>query len=120
MRGLSLSGRLSLEEVEAFASNFLTSEDNRKSIEDSTLLDFLNTVEDFLGKELTDKFGEFLQNSLGGASEFEKWNWGFNKPRFLKVYSYFSAWVNDKTQARVMAYHLAFAFKITMEDLGYR
>ena len=119
MRGLSLSGRLSLEEVEVVVSDFLTSEDNRKDIKNSTLLDFLDVVEEYLGRELSNKFGEFLQNSLGGASEFEKWNWGFNKPRFLKVFKYFKAWVNDKTQARVMAYHLAFGFKITMEDLGY-
>jgi len=120
MRGLSLSGRLSLEEVEVVISDFLTSEDNRKSIEDSTLLDFLDVVEEYLGRELSNKFGEFLQDTIGGPAEFEKWNWSFDKLRFLKTFHYFSVWVNNKTQAKVMAYHLAFGFKITMEDLGYR
>ena len=117
MRGLSLSGRLSLEELEIEAPR---AKDYRKKVEESTLLDFLDVVEEIIGRNQTNMFGEFLQTSIGGPGAFEEWNWGFNKPRFLKVFKYFKAWVNDETQAKVMAHRLISKYKITMEDLGYR
>ena len=114
MRGLSLSGRLSLEEVEAPRAK-----DYRKNTDESTIWEVLDSMEEVIGFTPITDFCSFLDASIRAKGDPDKFVREFNLPKMKKMFKLFRAWVNNEAQAKEVAEHLISKYKITMEDLGY-
>jgi len=94
-------------------------------MEKFTAIDFCDLVELYFGIEKATAFSDYIKRSYKTKKMFKveiiRWEhlfMGLTKPQIIKLFQIFKVWINNRTQAKKIGWHIAARFNLTREELG--